>query len=172
MIQFLKTLVETVQWQPGCLKRVNQLFSLRSLFESSFASWKFFSFLVMAMPSAMPCSECGTLSGRWCDDCEGTFAVSNPRMYGGRMNGRPLCSECENARGRCSQCDGKCNSHGCEETGTCTCGDCRQAKYCSLACQRAHWPVHKLLCKVTFKGVVPPSNVVNLFCEYQRLFCE
>jgi len=26
------------------------------------------------------------------------------------------------------------------------CGACREAAYCTIACQRAHWPAHKRLC--------------------------
>lgn len=30
-----------------------------------------------------------------------------------------------------------------------TCGRCKRAYYCSVACQRADWPVHKLQCFVS-----------------------
>ena len=81
------------------------------------------------------------------------------------MNGRPLCVDCEDTRGRCSQCEGKCNAFECEEASTKVCVACRKARYCSRTCQHDHWPIHKLLCKITYKGNVPPSNVVNIISE-------
>jgi hypothetical protein len=27
------------------------------------------------------------------------------------------------------------------------CGKCRNVRYCSVECQRAHWPIHKPVCK-------------------------
>lgn len=35
----------------------------------------------------------------------------------------------------------------CEEPGTKLCSQCRGVRYCSQACQRADWPLHKGACK-------------------------
>ena len=32
------------------------------------------------------------------------------------------------------------------------CGACKLVSYCSRSCQRAHWPMHKPLCKVVSQG--------------------
>lgn len=50
---------------------------------------------------------------------------------------RPMCAwpECGAVRG------------GAAETTLQLCGACRQARYCSRACQTAHWPEHKAVCR-------------------------
>jgi hypothetical protein len=40
---------------------------------------------------------------------------------------------------------------GCDGAGCKTCADCKQARYCSLKCQHAHWPAYKAECKVAAK---------------------
>jgi len=52
-----------------------------------------------------------------------------------------------------------CNYHGCSNAAghselelvggkSCVCGGCRTARYCSAACQKAHWKEwHKPVCK-------------------------
>ena len=39
-----------------------------------------------------------------------------------------------------------CHRLGCKKSGTKFCGACRDARYCSIQCQRADWKVHKLKC--------------------------
>lgn len=45
----------------------------------------------------------------------------------------------------------KCSNGGCMKAGSAKvfkkCSACQQASYCSVNCQRAHWPTHKLACK-------------------------
>lgn len=38
----------------------------------------------------------------------------------------------------------------CTDKGTKACGGCENIKYCSLECQQADWPTHRVLCS-TFK---------------------
>ena len=37
--------------------------------------------------------------------------------------------------------------HLCGLASTMKCGGCREAHYCTRACQKAHWREHKLLCQ-------------------------
>ena len=37
--------------------------------------------------------------------------------------------------------------HLCGLASTVKCGGCREARYCTRACQKAHWREHKLLCQ-------------------------
>jgi alpha/beta superfamily hydrolase len=39
-----------------------------------------------------------------------------------------------------------CAASACDATGTLECGGCRSVRYCSPACQRAHWKAHKKAC--------------------------
>jgi hypothetical protein len=39
-----------------------------------------------------------------------------------------------------------CGNPACDEPGQKRCARCKQARYCSEACIRAQWPVHKLDC--------------------------
>ena len=40
-----------------------------------------------------------------------------------------------------------CANPDCEGQGLKTCNRCKRLRYCSVACQRAHWPAHKPECK-------------------------
>jgi len=40
-----------------------------------------------------------------------------------------------------------CFGVACGNAGQHVCGSCKQAKYCSAECQKAHWKVHKEHCK-------------------------
>lgn len=64
------------------------------------------------------------------ENMEVTAAVSQTR----------ICAACGNRRGTSGAALRKC-------------AECRSVKYCSKACQHAHWPVHKLSCA----AVVDPS---------------
>jgi hypothetical protein len=45
-----------------------------------------------------------------------------------------------------------CSNPGCTGAGRKTCAECKQARYCCVACQHAHWPAHKAECKVAAKA--------------------
>ena len=71
-----------------------------------------------------------------------------------------------------------CNNPGCvnlEETAEwqlvnrpgSVCAGCRTARYCSTACQRAHWAAHKPVCKalkeaLAVGGYEPPRGYVGV----------
>ena len=41
---------------------------------------------------------------------------------------------------------GVCSSSTCSKDATLRCGVCKVAKYCSVACQRRDWKLHKAVC--------------------------
>jgi hypothetical protein len=45
-----------------------------------------------------------------------------------------------------------CTNPACDGPGKKRCALCKQAHYCSEACIRAHWPVHKLDCMKWYPG--------------------
>ena len=42
----------------------------------------------------------------------------------------------------------QCSVHGTPSKPVKACSKCKHAHYCSVECQQAHWPEHKVLCKV------------------------
>ncbi|KAF8885786.1 hypothetical protein BD779DRAFT_1673506 [Infundibulicybe gibba] len=47
-------------------------------------------------------------------------------------------------------CCAACNGSG--KPGLLTCSACKKIKYCSAACQKSHWAMHKARCKTSVKG--------------------
>jgi len=56
-----------------------------------------------------------------------------------------------------------CNNCMRYDIKTFRCGRCKTESYCSLACQRAKWPSHKLICDIDL-----PADVKNL----KRITCN
>lgn len=50
----------------------------------------------------------------------------------------------------------KCENPTCEKIGDKNCAKCHAVKYCSAACQKEHWGVHKTACKVLAKNPTRP----------------
>jgi len=48
----------------------------------------------------------------------------------------------------------------CDRVGTLLCSGCKSIHYCSTACQRIDWPVHKIICKdyAQFVSARPDAN--------------
>ncbi len=55
----------------------------------------------------------------------------------------------------------------CKKEGTLRCGECQSSFYCSKACQKANWPLHKILCK-TFKHFQDRPAADGADCKYMR----
>ncbi|KAK0655748.1 hypothetical protein B0T16DRAFT_17756 [Cercophora newfieldiana] len=61
----------------------------------------------------------------------------------------------------------------CLQPGVNFCNGCQQARYCSAACQRADWPIHKQLCKAFAGGTETnhprpsPSHHRALYLSYE-----
>lgn len=54
---------------------------------------------------------------------------------------------------------GICHNPGCGKTDTLkACGRCRLVWYCSPACQKAHWPKHKIVCKQLLEPLPPAER--------------
>lgn len=45
--------------------------------------------------------------------------------------------------------------HKCAAPASLKCSKCHVARYCGVACQRAHWPTHKTACKIDSKDPAP-----------------
>ena len=59
-----------------------------------------------------------------------------------------------------------CDNAGCEQPSTKRCGRCQSKRYCSRACQKAHWDDHQEQCGVVKKiindaGKRPASSIKN-----------
>ena len=106
-----------------------------------------------------PCHWCGEPSGDWCEPCVDIFQEGTART---------LCSSCEKAVRMCRLChnarvlsgkqlhatDGSawlgtfaCANCDARARGMSLCQACGVARYCSSACQRAHWGPHKQWCQ-------------------------
>jgi hypothetical protein len=57
-----------------------------------------------------------------------------------------------------SPSDFPCSGPGCSARTTQRCARCSGACYCSVACQRAHWPVHKRVCASSSTGKADPGG--------------
>ncbi|KAL8860993.1 MAG: hypothetical protein Q9178_002506 [Gyalolechia marmorata] len=44
-----------------------------------------------------------------------------------------------------------CCNTSCSQNGTLRCGGCRSTSYCSITCQKTHWPTHKRTCAASAK---------------------
>lgn len=62
---------------------------------------------------------------------------TNSDDFGSGVDGVPL------TRCPCANCDEE-SASGCPEEGKFRCSICGLAKYCGSACQREHWPTHKV----------------------------
>jgi hypothetical protein len=51
----------------------------------------------------------------------------------------------------------KCSMGYCNKVGTLACEKCKSARYCSVECQSAHWPIHKKSCKLIRKAAKKPT---------------
>lgn len=59
-----------------------------------------------------------------------------------------------------------CDSVGCSETATKVCGSCKVERYCSAACQRAHWRAeHKQVCRNTWDVFAHEGWDANIYPE-------
>ena len=47
----------------------------------------------------------------------------------------------------------RCACPGCPNCAACMCDACKSVVYCSRACQKQHWPVHKAACKLKRPGI-------------------
>ena len=69
----------------------------------------------------------------------------------------PICTAC-------SSCAGECASY--------VCSGCLSARYCSVQCQRKHWPLHKPSCMALAVGaVLGGRSREELVAEGGRLEC-
>ena len=50
-----------------------------------------------------------------------------------------------------------CHNSGCTNPAPNKCAGCKVVRYCSKACQRAHWPTHKPICKKGKVEMASPS---------------
>jgi tetratricopeptide (TPR) repeat protein len=53
---------------------------------------------------------------------------------------------------------GKCANPDCQENGTLKCSKCSSVYYCSQACQKKHWSVHKTQCKLATDSSPKPAS--------------
>ena len=53
---------------------------------------------------------------------------------------------------------GICSNLTCSKPGVLTCARCKVAKYCSKACQKKHWKLHKIECKPPPPAKAPPNR--------------
>ena len=53
---------------------------------------------------------------------------------------------------------GICSNLTCSKPGVLTCARCKVAKYCSKACQKKHWKLHKMKCKPPPPAKAPPNR--------------
>ena len=114
---------------------------------------------VTAMP---PCTACARAdAGSLCSGCRFAAYCGAACQRAHWAAHKPICKaiaadvaqDADALSGGCAM-----NCHGCavaltpEQARLQVCTRCYSATYCGLACQRAHWPTHKGVCKAVGKA--------------------
>lgn len=65
---------------------------------------------------------------------------------------------------------GSCSYSACEKEGEKCCGACKGVIYCSIECQKADWPSHRLSCQKRENNHVPDSELLHQFNSSDALY--
>lgn len=92
----------------------------------------------------------------------------------------PMVLQILQAKWKYDEVDGARNCKFCSTPikKTLWCSACRKTTYCSKECQTAHWPTHRIACKVVLKQLVKLKEMAAedpgaiIFQERLSLFCD